>query len=267
MRELSVWAVEGIGEVRPGDDLAAAIAEALTRSGRPAADGDVLVIASKVVSKAEGRLVAAADREEAISAEAARLVASRPRADGAATRIVETRHGFVMAAAGVDVSNVPDGYVLLLPEDPDGSSRSLAEELRERTGARIGVVVTDTFGRPWRQAQTDLAIGAAYVRVVDDHRGTPDQEGRTLTVSVTALVDELAGAADLVKGKAGGTPVAVVRGLDVVTDDPGLGVAALVRGAEGDMFRIGSDEAFAAGHAAGMRMAQALRDDEREAQP
>ncbi|MDN4475303.1 coenzyme F420-0:L-glutamate ligase [Demequina sp. SYSU T00192] len=258
MPGLSVWSVEGVGEVVPGDDLADLIARALDRAGETLADGDVLVVASKIVSKAEGRLVPAEDREDAITAEAVRVVASRPRRDGGATRIVETRHGFVMAAAGVDASNVPAGHVLLLPVDPDGSARTLAAGLRGSSGARIGVIVTDTFGRPWRQGQTDLAIGAAHVRVVADHRGGHDAHGRPMTASVTALVDEIAAAADLVKGKAGGLPVAVVRGLDVVTDEAGPGVASLVRGAESDMFRLGSDEAFAAGHAAGLRMAQEL---------
>jgi len=247
LQRFSAWAVPGIGEIGEGDDLVAAIVDAVDLSNDALADGDVLVIASKIVSKAEGRLVAAADREQAITDEAVRVVASQPRADGGVTRIVETRHGFVMAAAGVDSSNVPHGHVLLLPVDPDASARALAEGLAAATGARVGVVITDTFGRPWRTAQTDLAVGAAYVRVTDDHRGTADAHGRVLEVAVTAIVDEIAAAADLVKGKARGCPVAVVRGLDVVTDEPGPGVRALVRGAEQDIFRWGSDEAFARG--------------------
>ena len=246
MQRLSAWAVEGIGEVSQGTDLPRLIADAVLASGEPLADGDVLVVASKIVSKAEGRLVAAADREQAITDEAVRVVASRAY-DGGVTRIVETRHGFVMAAAGVDSSNVPDGHVLLLPVDPDLSARGIAEGLRLRGGLAIGVVVTDTFGRPWRTGQIDLAIGAAYVRVSDDHRGTADAGGRTLAVSVTALADEIAAAADLVKGKASGCPVAVVRGIDAVIDIPGAGVTELVRGAEHDMFRWGSAEAFERG--------------------
>ncbi len=248
MHKLSAWAVPGIGEIGAGDDLVAMIADAVKATGESIVDGDVLVIASKVVSKAEGRLVAAEDREQAITDEAVRVVASRAHEHGV-TRIVETHHGFVMAAAGVDASNVPGGSVLLLPVDPDASARSLAEGLSAALGARVGVVVTDTFGRPWRLAQTDLAIGAAYVRVTDDHRGLPDSFGRVLAVAVTATVDEIAATADLVKGKAGGLPVAVVRGLDVVTPEPGPGVRALVRGAEHDMFRWGSDEAYARGAA------------------
>ena len=252
---LTAWALPGIGEVRPGADLAAVIVAAVQGgdAGPALEDGDVLVVASKIVSKAEGRLVPAADREDAITAEAVRVVASRPRADGGVTRIAMTTHGFVMAAAGVDSSNVPDGHVLLLPEDPDGSARRLAEDLRTATGLRVGVIITDTFGRPWRNAQTDLAIGAAYVRVTDDHRGQDDAQGRPMTVSVTALVDEIAAAADLVKGKARGLPVAVARGVDAVIDEPGPGVAALIRGAEHDMFRWGSDEAYARGLEDGRR--------------
>ncbi|MDN4484420.1 coenzyme F420-0:L-glutamate ligase [Demequina lignilytica] len=252
---LTAWAVPGLGEIAPGTDLPALIAAAAATAGTPLADGDVVVVASKIVSKAEGRLVTAADREDAITAEAVRVVASRPRKDGGLTRIVQTTHGFVMAAAGVDGSNVPAGHVLLLPVDPDGSARALADGLRAATGSRVGVVVTDTFGRPWRNGQTDLAIGAAYVAVTDDHRGTPDAQGRTLEVSVTALVDELAAAADLVKGKVRGLPVAVVRGLDAVTDEVGTGVRALVRDAEHDMFRWGSDEAYARGFDAGLAAA------------
>lgn len=248
---MHVWALPGIPEVRAGDDLAALVSAAAADT--PLADGDVVVVASKIVSKAEGRLVAAADREDAITAESVRVVASRRRADGGLTRVVETRHGFVMAAAGVDSSNVPPGHVLLLPEDPDASARALAAGLRELTGAAVGVVLTDTFGRPWRTGQTDLAIGAAHVRVHDDHRGLPDAHGRVLEVAVTAVVDELAAAADLVKGKTGALPVAVVRGLDVVTEEPGPGVRALIRDASADLFRWGSDEAFARGAATARR--------------
>lgn len=255
---MHVWAVPGIGEVRQGDDIAHVIVRALTRCTAALDDGDIVVIASKIVSKAEGRLVPASDREDAITAEAVRIVASREHAGGV-TRIVETRHGFVMAAAGVDSSNVPAGHVLLLPIDPDASARRIADGLRERSGARVGVIITDTFGRPWRHGQTDLAIGAAYVTPLDDHRGSVDAHGRVMAVSVTALADEIAAAADLIKGKAKGLPVAVVGGLAtmrgerVVTDEPGPGVAAVVRGANDDMFRWGSDEAWARGFEAGFQ--------------
>ncbi|WP_410538326.1 coenzyme F420-0:L-glutamate ligase [Streptomyces sp. KL2] len=251
-----VWALPGIPEVRPGDDLVKLIADAATAPGLPGlAHGDVLVVTSKIVSKAEGRVVEAADREAAIDAETVRVVARRGPA-----RIVESRHGFVMAAAGVDASNTPAGTVLLLPEDPDASARRIREGLRELLGVTVGVVVTDTFGRPWRVGQTDVAIGAAGVRVLEDLRGGTDMYGNPLGVTVTAVGDELAGAGELVKGKADGLPVAVVRGLPqhVLWDSPGetggeggesgggtgdTGARALVRAAADDMFRLGASEA------------------------
>ncbi|WP_086746691.1 coenzyme F420-0:L-glutamate ligase, partial [Streptomyces scabiei] len=199
-----VWALAGIPEVQEGDDLAKLIAAA-----EPGlVDGDVLLVTSKIVSKAEGRLVEAADREAAIDAETVRVVARR-----GALRIVENRQGLVMAAAGVDASNTPSGTVLLLPEDPDASARAIRDGIRDTLGVEVGVVVTDTFGRPWRSGLTDVAIGAAGVRVLDDLRGGTDAHGNPLGATVVATADELAGAGDLVKGKAAGLPVAVVRGL------------------------------------------------------
>ncbi|WP_327290871.1 coenzyme F420-0:L-glutamate ligase [Streptomyces sp. NBC_01198] len=235
-----VFAPEGIGEVQPGADLGKLIAA----TGVELADGDVLLVTSKIVSKAEGRLIRADDREAAIDAEAVRLVARR-----GPTRIVETRHGFVMAAAGVDASNTAPGTVLLLPEDPDGSARRIRAALRDDLGVNVGVVVTDTFGRPWREGLTDVAIGAAGVAVLDDLRGGQDSHGNPLQMTVTATADELAAAGDLVKGKATGRPVAVVRGLPGVvlprdTDDAAdPGARALVRRAADDMFRLGTSEA------------------------
>ncbi|MEU5029763.1 coenzyme F420-0:L-glutamate ligase [Streptomyces milbemycinicus] len=265
-----VWALPGIPEVRPGDDLAKLIADAATAEGLPGlADGDVLLVTSKIVSKAEGRVVQAEDREAAIDAEAVRVVARRGR-----TRIVETRHGLVMAAAGVDASNTPAGTVLLLPEDSDASARRIQAGLRDALGVEVGVVVTDTFGRPWRSGVTDVAIGAAGVRVLEDLRGGTDAHGNPLSATVVATADELASAGDLVKGKAGGLPVAVVRGLphvvrtagsdstnnsgslespispgapaapaDPAPADPDLGARPLIRGAADDMFRLGTSEA------------------------
>lgn len=255
-----VWALPGIPEVRPGDDLAKLIAEAAAAEGLPGlADGDVLLVTSKIISKAEGRIVEAADREAAIDAEAVRVVARRGR-----TRIVETRHGLVMAAAGVDASNTPAGTVLLLPEDPDASARRIRAGLRDALGVEVGIVVTDTFGRPWRSGVTDVAIGAAGVRVLEDLRGGTDAHGNALSATVVATADELAAAGDLVKGKAGGLPVAVVRGLPHVlrpadtsdapddraaSDDRGDGdghddgARPLIRGAADDMFRLGTSEA------------------------
>ncbi|MGW3341529.1 coenzyme F420-0:L-glutamate ligase [Streptomyces sp. NPDC001009] len=232
-----VWAPSGLPEVAPGDDLAKLIAAA-----EPGlADGDVLLVTSKIVSKAEGRIVRAADREAAIDAETVRVVARR-----GPLRIVENRQGLVMAAAGVDASNTAEGTVLLLPEDPDASARAIREGLREALGVTVGVVVTDTFGRPWRAGLTDVAIGAAGVRVLDDLRGGTDAHGNPLSATVVATADELASAGDLVKGKASGLPVAVVRGLPhVVTEaaEQGEGARALVRSARDDMFRLGTSEA------------------------
>ncbi|MEV5386054.1 coenzyme F420-0:L-glutamate ligase [Streptomyces sp. NPDC052721] len=230
-----VWALPGIPEVQPGDDLAKLIAA--TEPGL--ADGDVLIITSKIVSKAEGRVVRAADREAAIDAETVRVVARR-----GPLRIVENRQGLVMAAAGVDASNTPAGTVLLLPEDPDASARAIRAGLRATLGVDVGVVVSDTFGRPWREGLTDVAIGAAGVRVLDDLRGGADGYGNPLSATVVATADELAAAGDLVKGKAAGLPVAVVRGLPhTVADEHGEGARALVRSARDDMFRLGTSEA------------------------
>lgn len=232
---LRIVPVEGIPEIVPGDDLGALIAKAADLE-----DGDILLVTSKIVSKAEGRLLRAADREAAIDAETVRVVARRGPA-----RIVENRNGLVMAAAGVDASNTEPGTVLLLPEDPDASARALRERLQRLTGRRLAVVVTDTFGRPWRTGLTDVAIGAAGLPVLDDHRGRTDSHGTPLQLTVTAVADELAGAGDLVKGKATGTPVAVVRGLpDLVTAEDGEGVRPLIRPAADDMFRLGTSEAL-----------------------
>ncbi|MFF2327068.1 MULTISPECIES: coenzyme F420-0:L-glutamate ligase [unclassified Streptomyces] len=231
-----VWALPGMPEVRAGDDLAKLIAA--TEPGL--ADGDVLLVTSKIVSKAEGRIVEATDREAAIDAETVRVVARR-----GTLRIVENRQGLVMAAAGVDASNTPAGTVLLLPEDPDASARAIRDGLRDTLGVEVGVVVTDTFGRPWRTGLTDVAIGAAGVRVLDDLRGGSDAYGNPLSATVVATADELAAAGDLVKGKAAGLPVAVVRGLGHVVDPTGSedGARAVVRGAADDMFRLGTSEA------------------------
>ncbi|MFD8407287.1 coenzyme F420-0:L-glutamate ligase [Streptomyces anulatus] len=272
-----VWALGGIPEVRAGDDLAKLIAAAEPEL----VDGDILLVTSKIVSKAEGRILRAADREAAIDAETVRVVARR-----GTLRIVENRQGLILAAAGVDASNTPAGTVLLLPEDSDASARAIRDGLRDTLGVEVGVVVTDTFGRPWRNGLTDVAIGAAGVRVLDDLRGGTDAYGNPLSATVVATADELAAAGDLVKGKAEGLPVAVVRGLrHVVLPAPApapapsapadsaaeptagsavepsaasaaeptaasalvgavdSGARALVRGAADDMFRLGTSEA------------------------
>jgi coenzyme F420-0:L-glutamate ligase / coenzyme F420-1:gamma-L-glutamate ligase len=234
---ITVTGVPGLPEITAGADLAALICVCFPGLS----DGDILVVTSKAVSKAEGR-VAAMSREEAIEAETARVVARR-----GATTIVQTRHGFVLAAAGVDESNTAPGTVVLLPADPDSSARALRKGIRDLAGIRIGVIVTDTMGRPWRNGQTDTAIGAAGVLPVRDHRGETDTFGNTLEVTVAAVADEIAAAGDLVKGKVLGVPVAVVRGLaDLVTDDDGPGARVLVRPADQDMFRYGSADVPAA---------------------
>lgn len=252
--EIRVFALPGIGEIRAGDDLVQVIH---TAADGLLMQGDILVVTSKIVSKAEGRQIGAADREDAITAETVRLVARREHAHGV-TRIVENRNGLVLAAAGVDSSNTPEGTVLLLPIDPDASARSLCLGLREATGLTLGVVISDTLGRPWRKGQTDVAIGAAGVRVLDDLRGTVDSEGRTLEATIPAVGDEIAAAGDLVKMKAANLPVAVVRGLGrLVRDLAEPGARSIVRSAEDDMFHLGSDEAYAAGFAAGRAAAHA----------
>jgi coenzyme F420-0:L-glutamate ligase/coenzyme F420-1:gamma-L-glutamate ligase len=247
---LQVWALEGIGEVRAGDDLAAVIAAA---AGDTLRDGDILVVTSKIVSKAEGRFVRADDREDAITAETVRVVAERTWPNGSRTRIVESRLGIIAAAAGVDASNTPEGTVLLLPEDPDASARALATGLRLGLGAEVGVIVSDTLGRAWRDGQTDHAIGAAGVRVFEDLRGQVDAQGRELAVTLPCVADELAAAADLVKRKTAGRPVAVVRGrADLVGPLDLPGARSIVRPAERDMFHTGAEESYAAGYAAGV---------------
>lgn len=251
---LEVWAPDGIGEVAPGDDLGALVADAV---GADLRDGDVVLVTSKVVSKAEGRVLPAADREQAITDQTVRVVATREH-PGGLLRIVENPQGLVMAAAGVDASNTPGGTVLLLPEDPDASARALRARLRALTGVEVAVVVTDTAGRAWRDGLVDIAIGVAGLRVLDDLRGSRDTHGHVLVSTVTAVADEVAAAAELVRGKAAGRPVAVVRGLGAhVTPEDGPGARALQRRPADDLFRQGSREAWQEGYAAGLAAARA----------
>ncbi|MCC2031675.1 coenzyme F420-0:L-glutamate ligase [Microbacterium allomyrinae] len=251
---LTVWPLEGIPEITAGTDLVEVIAQA---AGSDLADGDILVVTSKIVSKAEDRFVVADDREDAITGETVRVVASRTSPTGHTTRIVENRLGMVSAAAGVDASNTPEGTVLLLPVDPDASARSIAAGLRERLGVEVGVIVSDTLGRAWREGQTDQAIGAGGIHVFEDLRGGTDAEGRPLIVTLPCVADELAGATDLVKGKSARLPVAVVRGrADLVGALDLPGARSIVRPLERDMFRLGADEAYADGFAAGAASAR-----------
>jgi len=245
---LSVFAPDGIPEIGAGDDLARIIGDVL--AGVDLRDGDILAITSKIISKAEGRQVLASDREQAITDETVRVVATRVHPAGV-TRIVENHLGVVAAAAGVDASNTPDGVVLLLPVDPDASATRLRAALEERFGLRLGVIVTDTLGRAWREGQTDAAIGASGVRVLDDLSGSLDASGKLLEVTAPAVGDEIAAAADLVKGKASGRPVAIVRGLDHLLAPDAPGARTLVRTGPTDMFRLGSDEAWQEGFEAG----------------
>ena len=237
---LTLWAPAGAPEVRAGDDL---VARLLALPQAPAlADGDVVVVTSKVVSKAEGRVVAG-DRDTALADETERVVARR-----GPTTIVRTRHGLTMAAAGIDASNVESGHVVLLPLDPDASARDLRTRLRAATGLDVAVVISDSAGRAWRTGQTDIAIGAAGIPVVIDHRGLVDIHGHELAVTAPAVADEIAGAAELVQGKLGGRPFAVVRGLAswvLPQGEDGPGAAALVRPESGDLFGYGAREAVA----------------------
>jgi coenzyme F420-0:L-glutamate ligase/coenzyme F420-1:gamma-L-glutamate ligase len=234
-KQLEVFPVIGVPEIGSGSDLAGLIGDLADLR-----DGDVVAVTSKIISKAEGRLTYGT-RDEAIDAELVRVVAQRGE-----TRIVQTRHGLVMAAAGTDTSNTAPGTVLLLPVDPDLSARALRVAWKTRYDVNVGVVITDTLGRPWRNGQTDLAIGAAGIQVLEDLRGSTDSHGNVLAVTEPAIADEIAGAGELVKGKADGVPVAVLRGLaDVVlpVGEHGTGAKALVRDAEMDLFSLGTREA------------------------
>jgi coenzyme F420-0:L-glutamate ligase / coenzyme F420-1:gamma-L-glutamate ligase len=211
---LTVIPIAGIGEIRPGDEIAVAVADAAQAQDTPLQDGDCVVVTQKIVSKAENRLVQLdADdleaRRELVESESVRVV--RRRGD---LIISETRHGFVCANAGVDLSNVDDGWAALLPVDGDRSAKHVRDALRARAGVDVAVIISDTFGRPWRQGLTDVAIGVSGIAAVVDLRDTPDALGRVLKVTEVAVADEIASAAELVMGKARAVPVAIVRGLD-----------------------------------------------------
>ncbi len=233
---LSVTPITGIGEIHPGDELAELIAEAAAAQGTPLQDGDCLVVTQKIVSKAEGRLVRLDPldrdaRRRLVESESVRIV--RTRGD---LIISETRHGFVCANAGIDLSNVDEGWAALLPVDSDRSAKHVRDALRARAGVEVAVVVSDTFGRPWRQGLTDVAIGVSGIAAVVDLRDTPDALGRTLVVTEVAIADEIASAAELVMGKAASVPVAIVRGLDASWFGEGS-VRQLVRPPQEDLFR------------------------------
>jgi len=260
---LEILPVRGIGDITAGDDLA----QLITAAAPWIVDGDVLVVTSKIVSKAEGRLVEVpadgperdAARAETLAAETARVVARR-----GPTTIVQTRHGFVLAAAGIDASNVDKTHLVLLPDDPDASARRLRADLRTR-GLDVGVIVTDTMGRAWRNGLTDVALGAAGIEPFRDHRGETDPYGNELQITQMAVIDELAAAGELVKGKCDQVPVAVVRGYPGPRDGEGdgPGAVALLRDAASDMFSMGTAEA----RAAGLRDAALLPDGSQLALP
>lgn len=242
---LTVLAPDGVPEVRRGDDLADLLLAALAGSRDPLAgslaDGDIVLVTSKVVAKAEGRVRPATTREAELAGETVRVVARR-----GATAIVRNRLGLTMAAAGIDASNVEAGSVVLLPEAPDRSAAAMRAALRERAGVNVAVVVTDTAGRAWREGQTDIAIGAAGLAVLEDHRGAVDGYGNALAVTLPAVADELASTGELVQGKLGGRPFAVVRGradLVLAPGDDGPGAVALIRAEGGDFFGFGAREA------------------------
>lgn len=232
MTVLEIRPVPGIGEIEPGDDLATIIVEAIRSDGWSIVDNDIVVVTHKVVSKQEGRIVPVPDEatyRRLVEDEAVRIV--RRRGD---LVIAQTAHGFICANAGVDRSNIAEGLAILLPIDPDRSANRLRILLERATGTSIGLVVTDTFGRPWRRGLVDVAIGVSGLPAIVDLRGTFDAHGNELNVTEVAVVDEIAAAADLVMGKADQIPVAVVRGLDL----DGSGRATdLVRPADEDLFR------------------------------
>jgi len=232
---ISCTPVTGLGEIGPGEDLATLVA-----GSHELRDGDVLVVTSKVVSKAEARVVTE-EKSVALAAETDRVVARR-----GPTTIVRTRHGLVMAAAGIDASNTTPGTLVLLPLDPDGSARLLRESLGRHGGPNVAVVVSDTSGRAWRTGQTDIAVGAAGLEVLDDHAGLGDGYGNTLSVTAPAVADEITAMADLATGKLSRSPAAVVRGLDHLVlprGEHGPGARVLVRPEEHDMFGYGAREA------------------------
>ena len=236
MQPLTLIPIHGIPEVRPDDALAPLLADAAVAQGTPLLDGDCLVVTQKIVSKAEGRLVQVdpddrAARRALVEQESVRVL--RRRGD---LIISETTHGFVCANAGVDLSNVDEGWAALLPVDSDRSARRIRDALRATRGVEVAVVISDTFGRPWRQGLTDVAIGVAGLAAVVDLRGSTDARGRELQVTEVAVADEVAGAAELVMGKSAGVPVAIVRGLDPEWLRESS-VRELVRAPADDLFR------------------------------
>lgn len=256
--EMNLYAITGLPEFGPGDDLARAIAD----SAEWLLDDDILVVTSKVISKVEGRIVHAPEdpeardalRRELVLAEADHILARKYR-----TLITQNKLGIVQAASGVDASNVDPDRIALLPEDPDASARALRTALWDLLGVRVGVLITDTMGRAWRLGQTDVAIGSAGVPVIHRYAGDVDSHGNELEVTEVAVADELAGAADLVKGKLGRIPIAVVRGMHGREDD-GSTARDLVRSVDEDLFRLGTEEALAQGRREAVLLRRSVRE-------
>jgi coenzyme F420-0:L-glutamate ligase/coenzyme F420-1:gamma-L-glutamate ligase len=230
---IQIFPIDGIPEIEPGADLAGAILSAIGNSPTRLASGDVVVVTHKIVSKAEGRIIDAGDEtayRAAVENEAAAIL--RRRGD---LVITQTHHGFICANAGVDRSNVSGDQAVLLPLDPDRSAHGIRMRIEQATGIDVPVIISDTFGRPWRRGQVDVAIGVSGITVIDDHKGRPDANGRVMEATEIAIVDEIAAAADLAMGKANQVPVAIVRG---VQWEAGSGRATeLVRPPHEDLFR------------------------------
>ena len=244
---IQVFGIPSDHQFTSQDDLIAILLDSL-RPGNTLHNGDIIVITSKVVAKCEGRVVTEdQDRESAIRSETKRVVATKVH-DRGVTTIVETHTGLILAAAGVDASNTEPGTIVLLPVDSDHSARRLREQIEERAGVSIGVIITDTLGRAWRLGVTDHAIGAAGVTVLDDLTGEPDAFDRTLEMTIVAVADEIAAASELVRPKDSLTPFAIVRGLGhLVTEEHGPGARAIIRPTDEDLFSLGTAEAIALG--------------------
>ncbi|MFZ1062004.1 MAG: coenzyme F420-0:L-glutamate ligase [Acidimicrobiales bacterium] len=236
MNELRIIPLAGVGAIDKGDDLVDLLLTAIDHQGMTLLDRDLVVVTSKVVSKSEGRVVPFDGSEEhkvaLVESEARRVIRRR-----GPLRITETRHGFINANAGVDLSNTAHGTAVLLPVNPDRSARRIRSEIRRRTNVDVAIVITDTFGRVWRNGVTDVALGSAGIRPILDLRGTADANGRPLEATEVAIVDEVAGAANLVLGKAMGTPFALVRGLDRSYFGEGSISEHVIRSANDDLFR------------------------------
>lgn len=237
MSRLTMWGVSGIGEVKPGDQVGDIVVEACREEPNgPLLDHDVIVVTQKIVSKAEGRLVAVdpndpTSHKKLVEEEAIRVLRRRGE-----LMITETKHGFICANSGVDLSNVERGYAALLPLDSDRSARRIRDIIRAKLGVEVGVIVSDTFGRPWRMGLTDVAIGVAGIAGVVDLRGTPDALGRTMQVTEVCVADQLAGAAEMVMGKSSGVPVAIARGANAEWFRE-ASMKEIVRPAREDLFR------------------------------